>query len=655
MDCCGLTQVLLARASQPRSLRPRSLRTMKPGTALSDANNPTGSAAMAHFAEATGNVRQTHTGVNNSYGGRAPGLSQTKVQISYGVYETRMPALNLQYHGYDDALQCEHAFKAKVTIPEKWLSSPSPVSTLKAFFLKSYRKKFPDAPLSKLSDEAIQLAVKDQSMFVFSKEAVADDAIVSKTFYDRQDVWAMGPQDWADMEEKLKAYRRTIVRYLAHCHRSSTDSWELVTPVTSAKQLSPTNCYVVFTGWYKMQCVVVQPHLTIADLKVYLHEKNGSRMPLECIDIGVRSGDDVKIIDDALTLQRVYELSERPDADYMHGPGTYGEWEEREAQRKADENEAVRLRELEAETELEQRAEAEIEANRDKRGPDGKYFRRHDTTSRVHAEWDNPEAHVKTFSVDDQPHSRDLAEKGDLSDVIGPQMPMHLRKTHKDKESKYAHLVTEDGSMPYLTREGAYAERPTITDTAEKAVALAASLVAQSPTHTDSEGRHLFGSPSPPAALGPSPKPYSNASSVPDLTNGFCIEDVPEAPAPVGAAAVDGAQTLAGLEPELATATLLPPPPPAMPAVPSTTPLARPSFVGKTLVLGVGKRIQDEKHKIWVATVHDPYSFRGPEDRAAGGGPKESLDLQQNGAPKGWSAPAIGEASINQDENCCIM
>ena len=643
---------------------------MKPGTALSDANNPTGSAAMAHFAEATGNVRQTHTGVNNSYGGRAPGLSQTKVQLSYGVYETRMPALNLQYHGYDDALECEHAFKAKVTIPEKWLTSPTPVSMLKAFFLKSYRKKFPDAPLSKLSDDAIQLAVKDQSMFVFSKEAVADDAIVSKTFYDRQDVWAMGPQDWADMEEKLKAYRRTIVRYLAHCHRSSTDSWELVTPVTSAKQLSPTNCYVVFTGWYKMQCVVVQPHLTIADLKVYLHEKNGSRMPLECIDIGVRSGDDVKIIDDALTLQRVYELSERPDADYMHGPGTYGEWEEREAQRKADEKEAVRLRELE------QRAEAEIEANRDKRGPDGKYFRRHDTTSRVHAEWDNPEANLKTFSVDDQPHSRESAEKGDLSDVIGPQMPMYLRKTHKDKESKYAHLVTEDGSMPYLTREGAYAERPTITDTAEKAAPLTAALAAQSPTHTDSEAQQLlpvglFGSAAPPAALGPRPKPHSNASSVPDsnassvpdLTNGFCIEDVPEAPAPVTApqgataadGAQDGAQTLAGLEPELATTTLPPPPPPATPAVPSTTSLARPSFVGKTLVLGVGKRIQDEKHKIWVASVHDPYSFRGPEDRAAGGGPKESLDLQQNGAPKGWSAPAIGEASINQDENCCIM
>ena len=78
------------------------------------------------------------------------------------------------------------------------------------------------------------------------------------------------------------------------------------------------------------------------------------------------------------------------------------------------------------------------------------------------------------------------------------------------------------------------------------------------------------------------------------------------------------------------------------------------SFVGQTLVLGVGKRIQDEKHKIWVATVHDPYSFRGPEDRAAGGGASEKLALSQNGAPKGWSASPVGEASVNADESCCI-
>ena len=89
-----------------------------------------------------------------------------------------------------------------------------------------------------------------------------------------------------------------------------------------------------------------------------------------------------------------------------------------------------------------QKAAAEIEANRDKRGlgaGDKHYFRRHETTSRVHADWDNEESDLKTFSIDDQPH-----QKGVESDLIGPQMPMHLRTTHKPRESKYAHL-TADG------------------------------------------------------------------------------------------------------------------------------------------------------------------------------------------------------------------
>ena len=39
---------------------------------------------------------------------------------------------------------------------------------------------------------------------------------------------------------------------------------------------------MIFTGWYKMQCVIGKPEMTIADLKQYLHEKNGARMPIEC-------------------------------------------------------------------------------------------------------------------------------------------------------------------------------------------------------------------------------------------------------------------------------------------------------------------------------------------------------------------------------------
>jgi len=96
------------------------------------------------------------------------------------------------------------------------------------------------------------------------------------------------------------------------------------------------------------------------------------------------------------------------------------------------------------------------------------------------------------------------------------------------------------------------------------------------------------------------------------------------------------------------------PPPQQEEAKPKTAMVAN-SIAGKTLVLGVGKRVQDVKHKIWVASVHDPYSFRGPEDRATGGGQSDSMNMQQNGAPKGWSAPIEGEASVNADSNCSIM
>ena len=325
------------------------------------------------------------------------------------------------------------------------------ISTLKAFFMKSYRKKFPEAPLSKLSDEEVDMAVKDDSMFMFSKKVVPDSAIVKETFHDRQDVWAMGPADWQAMENELKMYRKTIVRALAHCHKSSTDSWEEIVPVTSSRQLAPTNSYVILTGWYKMQCCIVKPHMTIADLKCYLHEKNGARMPLECIDIGVRSGDDIRIVDDALTLEQVYVRAMAPgEPDFGTGPGTLVdiEKEEKEAAEKAEE-----LR----------RAEEEIEANKDKRGlgaGDKTYFKRHETTSRVHADWDNEDSELKTYSIDDQVHLK--GGEGESGDLIGPQMPMYLRTTHKPRESKYAHLTADGETTAYLTKEGDYAERPTI-------------------------------------------------------------------------------------------------------------------------------------------------------------------------------------------------
>ena len=84
-----------------------------------DPNNPTGSAQMAHV----GDMKQTHTGVNNSYGGKLPGLKKSKNMISYGVYETKLPALNCAYVGYNEDDPCEFPFKAKITCPEKWLGN----------------------------------------------------------------------------------------------------------------------------------------------------------------------------------------------------------------------------------------------------------------------------------------------------------------------------------------------------------------------------------------------------------------------------------------------------------------------------------------------------------------------------------------------------
>ena len=75
-----------------------------------------------------------------------------------------------------------------------------------------------------------------------------------------------------------------------------------------------------------------------------------------------------------------------------------------------------------------------------------------------------------------------------------------------------------------------------------------------------------------------------------------------------------------------------------------------PSFFGKTMVLGVGKRIQDRKHQIWLPSVHDPYSFRSPDDEMPQGGASALPALH---APKGWCAAA--EPTVGQDENCSIQ
>ena len=589
------------------------------------------------MASGVGSMRMTHTGVSNSVG-RKPGMQKQTIMLEPGHYKTRTAALNVSYNGFDDSLEVEHALKVKVTLPEKWLDQPTPVSKLKAYFMKAYRKKYPEARLSKLEDAEVELAIKDESMFVFSKKAVDDAAIVSESFYDRQDVWAMGPADWAEMATELKKYRRMIVRSLAHCHRSTTDACDQIVPVTTTRQLSASSSYVVFTGWYKMQCVIVTPHMTIADLKQYLHEKNGARMPLECIDIGVRSGDDIRIIDDALTLEQVYVRAMTPgEPDFGSGPGTFND-EDAKAEEDGRRQEAAggssaggttaadKSQPAGGEGELSeaemQRAAEEIERNRDRRGlgaADGTYFRRHDTTSRVHADWDNESATYKTYSNDDAPHASGI--EFDQAQ-IGPQKPMHLRTTHKPAPSKYERLTADGETTARITSTGEYEETPVLkTADIERAQAEARAQAAAQAMQT--------------VTIEDVPEDEVGGSRVVDLSEGE---------------AGQCEETLAGLEREDGSTAAA-----AAAAAKLGSALSVSPFVGKTLVLGVGKRIQDEKHRIWVASVHDPYSFRGPEDRAAGGGQKDALGLQQNGAPKGWSAPAEGQATVNSDSNCAIM
>jgi hypothetical protein len=77
-----------------------------------------------------------------------------------------------------------------------------------------------------------------------------------------------------------------------------------------------------------------------------------------------------------------------------------------------------------------------------------------------------------------------------------------------------------------------------------------------------------------------------------------------------------------------------------------------PSFLGRAMVLGVGKRVQDRKHRIWLPSVHDPWSFRTPDDEQPTGGTTHAAALP---APKGWTGPAETQPSVNADESCSVM
>ena len=411
-------------------------------------------------------MQQKFTGVDES-ASRKPGIAKQTIQLSYGVYKTVDAKLELRHTGFDDALPCAAPLKVTITLPQKWHDEPTPVRVLKQHFLAAYRRKHPNAPLALAADDAVSLAVKDESMFLFSKRRVADDDIVTRVFYDKQVVWAMGDADWRDLDAELNKLREAVADGVLYTMRHVRHPPEALVPLTSRKQLKPLEqAYLLLAGWYKQQCVVVQPDFTVADVKAYLHHKNGARMPIESLDLGLRVEEGIHVVDDALTLQEVY---------------------------------------------------------------------------------------VTWMSM-----AAKAAAGGEGSDGDGG-----------DSDSG----VDDD----------------------------------------DDEG------------------------------DGLVVPDWDDAPAPAAsgapAAAVDGAEAEIVLDTSSAGA------PPAAGRVQR----APPSFLGQTLVLGVGKRVQDRKHKIFVPSVHDPYSFKTPADQHV----DNTGDTLLLPAPKGFQAGA--EPVVNDDEKCSVM
>mmetsp|Transcript_10068 Transcript_10068/g.29513 ORF Transcript_10068/g.29513 Transcript_10068/m.29513 type:complete len:445 (-) Transcript_10068:77-1411(-) len=253
----------------------------------------------------------TYTGVDESVVGCKPGIVKTVVKVDEGVYKTREVKLTLRYGGYDpDTYDGADGLVLSLTLPAKWLDGGVPIRRLRDAFIGHYRKKRPSARLAAAADEEWGLAIKDESMLLFSKKRLDDDADLTKALYDRQEVYAMTAWDWEDHEAKLAELRKAVVDDLAHTMRHVIHEPESIAPVVSRAQILPGATFVVLAGWYKQQCVLVTPEHTIADLKAYLHHKNGPRMPMEALDIGLRTADDsIEVLDGALTLQQVYEQS----------------------------------------------------------------------------------------------------------------------------------------------------------------------------------------------------------------------------------------------------------------------------------------------------------------------------------------------------------
>lgn len=301
------------------------------------------------------------------------------------------------------------------------------------------------------------------------------------------------------MENELRRLRKAVTDELAVTVRNAIHDPATIVPVMNQKQIIPGQTYVVLTGWYKQQCVIVTPEHTVADVKTYLHERNGPRMPIEAVDIGVRRDADIKILDAALTLQQagaVVVVAGGAGAGVVVGGG------------------------------------------------------------------------------------------GGVADGAAP----HAWQVYELAQKRW----DKDGNV------------------LETSAAPSAAGGEARGGHVDRGGVD------------------SGRVAEWDERGGWTDADGQRETAGDGAGA-DGASE------------------------PTQTDGAAPSLLGRAMILGVGKRIQDRKHGIWLPNVHDPYSFRTPADQAPAGGTKDALQLGYNGsAPRGWSG-CSATPSVNQEENCSIM
>lgn len=684
----------------------------------------------------------TYTGVDESFVGQKPGIKKTVYKVDEGIYRTREVKLVLGYGGYDpERYTGKDGLKLAITLPEKWLDGGVPASRLRDVFIKSYRKKHPSAPLATAADSEWGLAIKDESLLLFSKKRLPDDAVITEALYDRQEVWAMGEWDWAEHESALGKLRAAIKEDLAntmrhvvrkpvpppaeatHAQRSSSPysmhtrstpyrpchslfplppprgalvrippltpppppaSPQLhepgsIVPVTSRAQIQPGNTYVLLTGWYKQQCVLVQPEHTVADLKAYLHAKNSVRMPLESIDIGLRTSDDlIEVLDPALTLQQVYDKSvagsggaapqitggapepspvlapagtspvlapvgagadgavffsaasafggARPGFIFKSGSCGLGYYEDARSSGGAEGRGSSAAADPFA-------AGTTTGAAGGKRAGDGSSEQGGPADSPGSNSGSSGAASGATAPVVEARAALTTAER-DLGEAAILGMPERLRRALERRRDEAAARLEralagaaaagQECAAAAAAGEGAGAAMGGAA-AAEEGAGAAAEGAGAAAEEVEAIACLLDGARLTPDEIAPGR--HSAPPAAGDEDSPPIIEDVTEGEAQGTESGAGGGQLGAGGA-------------------------SVPTFLGRAMVLGVGKRVQDRKHRVWLPSVHDPWSFRTPDDQQPTGGTTHAAALP---APKGWTGPAETQPTVNADESCSVM